>query len=210
MLQKQGSDRPVDRWGLHWDGGFPFLLEQERALCLAEGLGALPSPFGVQRQDRERCPHGLINAWEDEPRVRVPSHPLVRAMSPVPNNTAFYVGGEARGVIEEMTQTFCAVPPGVFAPWASPLRSLAPRLTTTNMGPIVIISYDMRDFSDIVRLMSLPRSRPLLFCGRFQPPETTLIPSDGLDALRPHMSWRAIGLTILRAWIAKQCSDRTR
>lgn len=34
--------------------------------------------------------------------------------------------------------------------------------------------------------------------------------TDGLDALRPELPWRAIGLTILRTWISDRCSDPIR
>ena len=203
---------PLDTYGLHWQDEFAFLHEKGSSICLTPGFPDLPSPFEVVRpRTATPCPHELF-VGPGEPDVRVPSHPLVHAMAPVPhpNPVAYYIDASARGVVEFLTTMSGLVGVPTIQPWATKLKTVTPRLTVSNISPVVITSYDFKDLPDIRHLMDQRRTRPIILCGIFQPPNTVPIPTDGLEKLRVAQPWRAIGQTILRRWVTKECSVRTR
>ena len=40
----------------------------------------------------------------------------------------------------------------------------------SNISPVVIVGYETAHIPEIHRLLTLPRLRPLVFCGSFPPP----------------------------------------
>jgi hypothetical protein len=132
-------------------------------------------------------------------------------MAPTPASAAvWYIGGGARGVIEDLAQMSGFGHQTVYTPWATPLQKLIPQLTVTNISPLVITGYSYRDLAYIERLISLPRLRPLVFCGLYAPPHAQTIPTTDIAALESSAPWRAIGAFILRSWIKDQCFALTR
>src|SRR5277367_5018952 len=69
-----------------------------------------------------------------------------------------------------MTALSCLGPPTVFAAWSNKLSGLGPRLLASNISPVVIVGYETSHLPEMHRLLTLPRLRPLVFCGSFPPP----------------------------------------
>jgi hypothetical protein len=197
----------VNRWGLHNEGEFTFLHEPDQSLCLNAGMADLASPFRVVT--RATCPHAFLTGpAPGEARPRIPRafrrHPLVVAMSPIewrsqwnPSWPPVFWGPSAdRGLIETMTALSCLGPPTVFAAWSNKLSGLGPRLLVSNLSPVVIVGYEMAHLPEMQRLLTLPRLRPLVFCGSFPPPGPVTAIAGPLAVAR--LPLRDIGWHILR------------
>jgi hypothetical protein len=70
-------------------------------------------------------------------------------------------------------------------------------LLASNISPVVIVGYETAHIPEIHRLLTLPRLRPLVFCGSFPPPgPVTQI--QGPIAAIARLPLRDIGWHILR------------
>lgn len=162
----------VDHWGLHWEGPYPFLVEPQGSVCLLYGhedwVGSFESP-------KHSCPHNLIRHIRDRAEP-APISPFV----PVPDTQAYSYLGDWR----RLTST---VEPW----WARKPHQLARQLTATNITPLCIIGHRWNNLDGIIRLLEVPRIRPIIFLGNFIVPGTIEIsnqepfsPQAGLATLR--------------------------
>jgi hypothetical protein len=193
---------PVENYGLHQDGNLVFLLEHRKARCLTPGLSALPSPFEVVREDRTICPHTL---YEPAP-AELPAdlHPLIEALAPVPSSGgAFWVPPDQSPAIQRMRTMVGGPQTRTFVPWGlrDPLQKLFSQLNLTNAAPLIITSYEPRDFVMLETLLGLPRIRTVVLCGALKLPGTEQLPaySGPLD-----LNWPSIGAAMTERYV-QQC-----
>lgn len=170
----------MNHYGLHRQDEFLFLHEQDGGRCVTPGYARLESPFKVRPRHWLPCPHRLE---QPEPGEML-WHPLVNAMSPAQEGGFFYV----RDVHANWLWRLSAMTPGgerVVEPyWGLKMprvRRLAPKLTLTNVAPLVLVDLTPADLVDIETLSRLPRTRNFIVCGPLKPPGAQLLDPEGLD-----------------------------
>jgi hypothetical protein len=70
-------------------------------------------------------------------------------------------------------------------------------LLASNISPVVIVGYETAHIPEIHRLLTLPRLRPLVFCGSFPPPGPVTHVHGPIAAIA-RLPLRDIGWHILR------------
>jgi hypothetical protein len=207
----------VHHYGVHASGEFVFLHEKGHSVCLNDGFETLTSPFVVTPPPPSRslnCPHTFLSGVEELIAARVPPYEgneLIYAMAPAPGETrTYWVPPELRNVIEQLTMLSSLGPSSVVAPWRNHwLEAAAPSLLASNIGPVVVVAYDTASFRDIARMLQLPRTRPILFCGAMRPPGahmSLLAPSADIN----RAPLRSIGWTILKRHAAVMAREARR
>jgi hypothetical protein len=145
----------VDRYGLHWVSGLPFLVEKDQAMCLAPGMEAMPAQFKVR--NGQPCPHNLIPAFgATDGEIR--ASPYLKAFAPIPDGGAYY--------IEDLPDDAAAITAGQNLFWPrfrGDFRKLIRELTLTNLAPLILTGFGIKDHIFLDDLNTLPRTRTLIF-----------------------------------------------
>ena len=195
----------VQGYGLHYEGSLVFLHEAAGSQCLNPKLGALESPFEVRAPRGLNCPHCYLGA--PPPADEIPQDPMIEAMSPVPGDGLYWIDPKHEPWIWRLSAMTMGAETNVMVWWRlrkPRLDRLAPYLELTNAAPLCVIGYDVGDFQDLDRLISLPRCRKLVVSGRPRLPGATVLGEPAIELL--NLDYRALGVRILNDHVARHAA----
>jgi len=208
----------ISRFGVHWEGEFAFLHEKGVSACLNNGFEGVRSPFELATHPLVQCPHTFLSGAEpsERPISRMWNASLLaQAMLPDAAGGAavYWAHANERRSIEELTQLSSLSHAPLFALWSARLPEIKRALEITNIGPVVIVGYDVTHYPLMRAILALPRSRPIIFCGDFPPPGPSefcaMLPS-ALALNLSRLPLRDIGWSILKKQVAKLARKRGR